>query len=85
MPPAARNPFVKGFLDLPKLFIRYFSLLYPLALLRVSSRFTKIGGGFRIPLKSRILFTATRYTEVTFGTGARFSHSHVGVNLVFTL
>jgi hypothetical protein len=22
MPPAARNPFVKGFLDLPKLFIR---------------------------------------------------------------
>jgi uncharacterized membrane protein YdfJ with MMPL/SSD domain len=47
MPPAARNPFVKGFLDLPKLFIRYFSLLYLLALLRVSSRFTKIGGGFR--------------------------------------
>jgi hypothetical protein len=47
MPPAAKNPFVKGFLDLPKLFIRYFALPYLLALLRVSSRFTKIGGGFR--------------------------------------
>jgi hypothetical protein len=46
MPPAAKNPFVKGFLDLPKLFIRYFSLPYLLALLRVSSRLTKIGGGF---------------------------------------
>ena len=23
MPPAAKNPFVKGFLDLPKLFIRF--------------------------------------------------------------
>jgi hypothetical protein len=47
MPPAAKNPFVKGFLDLPKFFIRYFSLPYFLALLPVSSRFTKIGGGFR--------------------------------------
>jgi hypothetical protein len=34
MPPAARNPFVKGFLDLPKLFIRYVSLLYLLTLPR---------------------------------------------------
>jgi hypothetical protein len=48
MPPAARNLFVKRFLDLQKLSIRYFSLLYLLALLRVSSRFNKIGGGFRI-------------------------------------
>jgi hypothetical protein len=47
MPPAARNLFEKRFLDLPKLFIRYFSLPYLLALLRVSSQFTKIGSGFR--------------------------------------
>jgi hypothetical protein len=42
MPPAAKNPFEKGFLDLPKLFIKVFLRPVFFASLRVSSRFKKI-------------------------------------------
>jgi hypothetical protein len=50
MPPAAKNPFEKGFLDLPKLFIKVFFIAL---FLRVPSRVfavKKIGGEFRARL-----------------------------------
>jgi hypothetical protein len=47
MPPAAKNPFEKGFLDLPKFFIKVFLRPVFFVSLRVSSRFKKISGGSR--------------------------------------
>ena len=45
MSSTTKNLFVKRFLDLQKLFIK---VLFIALFLRESSRFTKIGGGFRL-------------------------------------
>jgi hypothetical protein len=64
MPPAAKNPFVKGFLDLPKLFIGFTIKRFWKSRNLFSKRFLVVedilGGGFRPPSNSHLNHEETR-------------------------